>query len=86
VSKSADKKPQKETSTTPINPIPICTILKHLKKLRNSDNSQCVQPRDSKIVLRYSYYNKEGRGGEPEERAEGLRWKGRASGLSDASA
>jgi hypothetical protein len=87
VSKSADKKPQKETSTTPINPIPICTILKHLKKLRNSDNSQCVQPHDLKIVLRYSYYSKEGGGGsEPEERAEVLRGKGRASGLSDASA
>jgi len=27
-----------------------------------------------------------GGGGEPEERAEGLRGKGRASGLSDASA
>jgi hypothetical protein len=45
-----------------------------------------VQPRDLKIVLRYSYYSKEGRGGEPEERADGLRGKGRASGLSDASA
>jgi hypothetical protein len=86
VSESADKKPQKETSTTPINPIPICTILKHLNKLRNSDNSQCVQPRASKIVLRYSYCSKEGGGREPEERAEGLRGKGRASGLPDASA
>ncbi len=74
-SKSADKKPQKETSTTPINPIPICTILKHLKKLRNSENSQCVQPHDLKIVLRYSYYSKQGR--------RRRRWAGGESGRTE---